>query len=72
MNVPKKPIDYIADWKKMNEELKKENNPLSISIPSEEEVKEWIDSPPYYCCETSEQIAEINRNYYDAKKRLHQ
>ena len=37
------PKYYIKQWEAMNEENAEEGCPLTIKIPSEKVVKEWID-----------------------------
>ena len=39
----KKPDYYLEQWKLMNEEMAEEGTPLSINIPTMEEVKKWLN-----------------------------
>tara|TARA_Y100000996_G_C22266259_1_gene538050 strand:+ start:293 stop:499 length:207 start_codon:yes stop_codon:yes gene_type:complete len=36
------PDYYLEQWKLMNQEMAEEGTPLSINIPTMEEVKEWL------------------------------
>tara|TARA_Y100000817_G_scaffold169189_1_gene132264 strand:+ start:1661 stop:1867 length:207 start_codon:yes stop_codon:yes gene_type:complete len=57
-----KPDYYLEQWKLMNQELAAEGTPLSINIPTMEEVKKWLNRDAL-----SNQTIEESRELRDEK-----
>ena len=56
------PDYYLEQWKLMNKEMTEEGTPLSINIPTMEEVKEWLKRDA-----VSDQTIEESRELRDEK-----
>ena len=57
-----RPYYYLEQWKLMNQEMTEEGTPLSINIPTMEEVKEWLKRDA-----VSDQTIEESRELRDEK-----
>ena len=56
-----KPDYYLEQWELMNEEFVQESTPLSINIPTIEEVNKWLNNA------IPNQATAESRKLYDEK-----